>query len=170
MQKGTPSTYEYIFEEGERKSYSFQTSHGLTYAARFKASGYVFESAPVWADSAYEFFMEVADNPTRQSPPPDSLIPATVVRIFQDFFHRHGEIVLYTCETADGRGAARARKFDGWFRQFNDESFIKADRTLFDPRQNLTYQNSLLLRAGNPYRDEILAAFEALFGGLEAEK
>jgi hypothetical protein len=170
MQKDTPSPYEFRVEEGDWKNYFFLTIHRLVYAARFKPSGYVFVTNPPWADATYEFVMEVVENPLQHLPPGDEAVQTTVIRIFEDFFRSHGEVVLYTCETATGRGAARARKFDGWFRQFNDDRFVKADHALFDSKRNQTYHSSVLLRANHPQRDEILAAFEALFGGLEAEK
>lgn len=168
--KDTPTGYETAFREGEQKAYAFTTAHGVLYIARFKLSGYVFVTKPAWADLVYEFLMEVTENPGGRLPPPDELVSQTVVEIFEDFFQNHGKVVMYTCETSDGRGAARARKFDGWFRQFNDDRFVKSDHALFDPKRNQTYHNSVLLRANHPQQDEILAAFEALFGGLEAEK
>lgn len=150
--------------------YTFTTRYMVTYRVVFKPSGYLFGDV-VWADFCYEVAIRNVEGGTDpKTTPADARVVATVVGILSHFFANRERVVVYTCETADGRGAARARKFDGWFRQFNDDQFVKADRQLFDPRLKLIYQNSILLRADHPQRDEILAAFEALFGGLEAEK
>lgn len=100
--------------------------------ARFVESGYLFGEV-VWADSCYDFSIRVRENPAPEATPPDTSVPPPIAEILRLFFREQERVVLYTCETADGRGAARTRKFDSWFRHFNDESFIKADRTLFDP-------------------------------------
>jgi hypothetical protein len=149
--------------------YAFTTRYVVTYRVVFKPSGYLFGEVS-WADSCYEVLIRSVEGANPETTPSDALVVATIVDILSHFFENRVRVVVYTCETADGRGAARARKFDGWFRKFNDDRFVKADRQLFDPRLNLTYQNSILLRADHPQRDEVLAAFEALFGGLEAGK
>lgn len=150
--------------------YTFTTRYMVTYRVVFKPSGYLFGDV-VWADFCYEISVRNVEGGTDpKTTPADARVVATVVGILSHFFANRERVVVYTCETADGRGAARARKFDGWFRQFNDDRFVKADYALFDLTRNQTYHSSILLRANHPQRDEILAAFEVLFGGLEAEK
>lgn len=149
--------------------YTFTTRYAVMYRAWFKPSGYLFEEAS-WAEGCYDFSVRNTVGTDPESTPSDARVVVTILEILRHFFEQEERVVLYTCETADGRGAARARKFDGWFRQFNDDRFVKADHALFDPTRNQTYHSSILLRADHPHRDEILAAFEALFGGLEAEK
>jgi hypothetical protein len=150
--------------------FAFTTLEGVGYRVWFKPTGYLFGEV-AWAEWCYELVVQPEEVPEMQGTAgPDRRVPLTVAIILLQFFEQRDRTVLYTCETADGRGAARARKFDGWFRQFNDERFVKVDRHLRDPRLSLTYHNSIILWADHPFRTEILAAFEALFGDLESEK
>ena len=103
-------------------------------------------------------------------PPLDRQIAPTIARIFEDFLQEKEKIAVYTCETADGRHLARMRKFDAWFKDFNPDFFLKIDRFLKDDKDDVIYFNSLILRQDNPFKNEILEAFESLIGGFEDEK
>ena len=69
--------------------------------------------------------------------------------------------MLYICETADNRHLARVRKFDAWFREFNNYHFIKLDAN-FPDVNNVTYYASLIFRWDHPQRHLIMDEFEVL--------
>lgn len=85
----------------------------------------------------------------------DPAIAVTVVGICKDFFADKERILLYICETADARHLARVRKFDAWFREFNDFQFLKLDAN-FPDANNITYYVSLIFRANHPSRHVII--------------
>ncbi|MBQ0063154.1 MAG: hypothetical protein KBS94_03880 [Prevotella sp.] len=45
----------------------------------------------------------------------DSDVKDTIVAIIKEFFNQNNEILLYICDTQDGREAARSRLFIKWF-------------------------------------------------------
>ena len=81
---------------------------------------------------------------------------------------RKYKMTIYTCETADGKHQARARKFDSWFKDFNPDFFLKIDR--FIPDGDLVYYNSLIIRQDNPFKLQIIEAFEELNESFEDGK
>lgn len=93
--------------------------------------------------------------------PLDPRLPATIAAICQDFFSDKERILLYICETADTRHLARVRKFDAWFREFNDFRFLKID-TNFPDINGVVYYVSLIFRLAHPYRHTIIDEFELL--------
>lgn len=94
----------------------------------------------------------------------------TIANIFNDFFREKEKVVTYICDTADGKELARFRKFNIWFTKFNTNFFLKIDKSFYDSKQHITYYNSLIIRQDNPYKDEIIEAFDDLIGGFEEDK
>ena len=162
--------YDFDVLENEFNSHTFLTDNDIKYDVKFKPTGYIFNSNAVWTFYCYEFSIEVIVNPTGRLPPLDTKIPLTVAAIFLDFFQDKEKSVLYTCETKDGKAVARLRKFDTWFQQFNEDIFIKIDNAFYDHELKVTYYNSLIIKQLNPYKNEIIEAFENLFGGFEENK
>lgn len=102
---------------------------------------------------------------TNQRPVLDKRVAVTIANIVADFYKSQSEAVsLYVCDSSDGRQAARKRKFDEWFSYFNQTEFIKHDLPVTDAKDGITYYNSIILKADNPHRQSIIAAFDLLFG------
>jgi hypothetical protein len=101
--------------------------------------------------------------------PSDAFIPATIAAICEDFVSSKERILLYICETADARHLARVRKFDAWFREFNDFHFLKIDAN-FPDANNITYYVSLIFRLNHPGRHIIIDEFNLLAQRYDAEK
>jgi hypothetical protein len=162
--------YSFTIAENESNSHFFTTQNEIIYEVKFKPTGYIFNYSSVWAYHCYEFSIEVFSNPTARLPPIDNKIPPTIAAIFLDFFQEKEKSVLYTCETKDGKELARLRKFDTWFEQFNKDIFLKMNNATYDPELKVTYHNSLIIKQVNPYKKEIIEAFNSLFDGFEEEK
>ncbi len=163
-------SYRFIVKNDDFNTHAFSTENNIEYEVKFKPTGYIFNNNAIWTYYCYEFSIEVKSNPTGRLPPLDAKIPPTIAAIFVSFFQDKEKSVLYTCETKDGKAVARLRKFDTWFRQFNDDVFLKIDNAFYDPDLKITYYNSLIVKQLNPYKDEIIEAFGSLFGGFEEEK
>ena len=160
MQHDTPEPYPFTFTGEPTDIYTFRTVSGAVYAVRFKHTPYLFDSAPVIAEQVYELVIEQVRAPAGRSGS-DETIAVTVATICKNFFQDHERILLYICETADFRHLARVRKFDGWFRQFNDHHYLKLD-TQFPDSDGVTYFVSIIFQWGHPHLHTIIDAFENL--------
>jgi hypothetical protein len=161
--------YNFTFIGGKDNIYTFETLQFITYRVKFKPTGYLFEEY-IWSFYAYEMVIEIAENISKKVPILDQQIPATIAQIFTNFFQEKEKIAVYTCETADGKHLARVRKFNAWFKDFNPDFLLKVDRYIKDNIEEVIYFNSLILRQDNPFKTQILEAFEDLIGGFEEEK
>lgn len=163
--------YEFIRMETSdgRIVYQFTTATGVFYLVEFKPSGYIFGENVPWADACYEFSIRLRNEANRRAPYDASTAP-TIDVIFRQFFREHERIIVYICETADGRHEARIRKFDRWFEQFDCGDFLKLDRILHDGKLDVDFFISLILRKKHPRRDEISTSFNERMDEFSAEK
>ncbi|MCU0467127.1 MAG: DUF6169 family protein [Arcicella sp.] len=168
-EKDIPTPYNYKIDELDNTTYLFETNKLIGYAIKFKPTGYIFEEY-IWAVYCYEYVIEVKYNPTEIPPPFDASFSLTIATIFNDFFRDKEKVVTYICNTADGKELARFRKFNIWFNKFNTNFFLKIDKSFYDSRHNTTYYNSLIIRQDNPFKIEIIEAFEDLIGGFDEDK
>jgi Family of unknown function (DUF6169) len=151
--------YDFLFVGGLFNSYVFQTKHGITYEVTFKSSGYLFEQHTLLRENTFEFSVLVAENLTGKTPPSDRLIPATIARIFSDFFQHKEQVVVYICDTSDGRASVRNRKFNQWFDWYKGTTFIKIDMQLGEDANGQTYFTAMILRTDHPNLGEVVSTF-----------
>ncbi|QIP13053.1 hypothetical protein G8759_10650 [Spirosoma aureum] len=171
MQNTPKKGYEFIYLGGINNTYIFITSDQVVYELKFKPSSYIFGKQPPFTEFAYEFVIEVAENPLPKLPPPDECIPITLATIFNEFFTLKETVVVYICENADGRANARNRKFNQWFEQSGRAglSFVKFDYH-FGTGTEFFY-TSLIMRIDNPQMADIIISFQKLsLGYSDPEK
>lgn len=152
--------YKFLFEGGSNNSYYFETFNGCIYEIRFKPTPYLFENeSKEIRDNVFEFAILLEYNPDAKLPSKDKNIGATVVAVFIDFYQKIGNAVsIYICDSSDGKEFIRKRKFDAWFSEFNDETFVKVDEMITDKKNN-KYPISLIISKSNPFRKQIINAF-----------
>ncbi len=152
--------YNYFFEGGQNNSYFFETNEEIVYEIVFKPTPYLFELKNTEIlENTFEFSILLKYNPNTKLPSNDKTIGATVVAIFVDFYSQKSKAIsVYICESSDGKELARKRKFDQWFTEYNDETFIKVDKNLIDNNNNL-FPVSLIISKLNPFEQEIFSAF-----------
>ncbi|GAB4040776.1 DUF6169 family protein [Spirosoma gilvum] len=168
MLSGTPDPYSFTGTGSAVNIYTFRTESGAIYAVRFKPTPYLFENAPIIAEQVYELVIEQVRLPIGRTGV-DRAIAVTIAEICRDFFKNQERILLYICETSDFKQLARVRKFDGWFRQFNDHRYLKLD-TQFPDSNGITYFVSLIFRWEHPHLHTIIDAFEGLSEQYNAGK
>ncbi len=171
MQKEELSSpnYEFRFIGGSKNSYTFQTINQVTYEIVFKPTPYLFGESAIFSYFTYEFSIILVNNPMDREPPVDLKIPPTIAAIFTDFFNNAADtVVIYICDSSDGRQVFRKRKFDRWFEHYK-YSFIKIDSS-FDEADGTHYPVSLILKERNPFRNEICAQFMNIVGGFNQNK
>ncbi len=154
--------YDFIFPGGVNNTYVFVTDQQIVYELKFKPSSYIFGIQPPFTEFAFEFVIEVAENPLPKLPPPDAGIPPTLVSIFNDFFALNETVVVYVCENIDGHAKARNRKFTQWFEQTKQGklSFVKFDYR-FGTETEFFY-TSLITRIDNPRMADVVTGFQKL--------
>ncbi len=152
--------YKYYFEGGTNNSYFFETKGEIIYEIIFKPTPYLFELSQIEIiENTFEFSILLKYNPNSKLPSNDKKIGATVVAIFMDFYSRkNSAISVYICESSDGKELARKRKFDQWFQEYNDDTFVKVDKNLIDKNNN-KFPVSLIISKSNPYEEQIFKAF-----------
>lgn len=123
----------------------------------FKPSSYLFPNHPVFNKDVYEFIVRIQVNP-----PVDPLLPPTIAAIFHDFFQREGAVVVYICDSSDGRQAVRFRKFNSWYSYFEGRGTILMKIDLEFEDKDVPIYTSLILQAKHPFLPEIISAYQQL--------
>ena len=119
----------------------------------------MFEDYPVIAHTIYSFNIEVINGDLANAIT-DERIGITIAAVFKLFFRRVENVAVYVCDMSDNRARARKRKFDLWFRKYNDAAIIKEDGIAMI--ENLEIINALLIHSSNPRLSEIIFAFKDL--------
>lgn len=128
----------------------FHTRYGLTYEAGF-VEDYTF-----FDENTYQFFIvEKNGNHVLK----DSLVRKTVWAIVEVFFQENSNVLLYVCDTSDGRQATRDRLFDIWFHEYEKRGEYMHFTAKVES-DSIYYFASVILKITHPQVDEIREAFE----------
>jgi Family of unknown function (DUF6169) len=142
--------YEFEFIGGVNNSYTIVTESDVIYEIKFKPSNYLIEIDDFDNELVFEFVIEVLYKPLNVALTLDKLIGPTINKIFNNFYSLYNEsVTVYICDSSDGKQYVRKRKFDFWFSEFNDNSFVKFDDIVLDVEQNY-YPVSFILKINNP--------------------
>ncbi|GAB3046641.1 DUF6169 family protein [Spirosoma pulveris] len=154
--------HDFTFGGGPTNSYYFANGLGLTYEVMFQPSGYLFPDYPDFNGDVYEFIIRIEENILTINPPADPLLPPTIAAIFRDFFKREGAVVVYICDSSDGRQAVRFRKFNSWYSYFEGRgtTLMKIDLEFEDKEQPV--YTSLIVQARHPLLQQIIVAYQQL--------
>lgn len=131
MERGRPiEPYEYSFIGDPFNSYFFTTLDTITYEIKFIPSTEYFSAYPDLESDAFEMTISIADNPIGNRLPSDKRTAPTIFAIFEDFFLPKTQIIVFICDSSDGRAKARHRKFGLWFYNnvIQTDLLIKLDR------------------------------------------
>ena len=160
----------YEFVGGINNSYTIVTKSDVVYEIKFKPSNYLLEIEDFQNELVFEFVIEVLFKPENVALTLDKLIGPTINIIFQEFYNSYNEsVTVYICDSSDGKQFVRKRKFDHWFEDFNDNSFIKFDDIVLDADQN-EFPVSFILKKDNPKFYEILNLLTKIVGSNNEDK
>ncbi len=139
----------YRVKQVDDSVFAFTTKHGISYTASFVADVSFFD------EGVYQFFLTKTSGKKGRK---DDDISETVKVIIEEFFAHEEAVMLYICDTADGRQASRDRLFRAWFYSFEEsESFtLHTEGMMID---NVRYLSSILLRNDHPLYLQVLGAF-----------
>ncbi|QDK79235.1 hypothetical protein EXU85_11710 [Spirosoma sp. KCTC 42546] len=162
------NSYEFRFFGGEQNSYFFTTRQEIIYQIKFVPSAYLFVDYIDGHVNAFEMVIAVADNPTGGRIAYDPLTEDTIRAIFTDFFCSLDHVIVYICDSSDGREQARFRKFTSWY--YKDMDAMPADLFKMDaylPDGDRTTILSGILSTRHPYFSQFVELFKNL---SEADK
>jgi Family of unknown function (DUF6169) len=141
--------YDFELLKGTFYIYTFKTENNIEYLVKYKSTPYLFGETSIFAPHSFEMIIEVAINPTNKNPVFDSKVSRTVAAIFEDFYTKSDlHIIIYICESNDGRQDIRATKFHKWFQHFAPKNYTKYDAAFIDGKD--VYPVSLILKLNNP--------------------
>lgn len=158
--------YPFEIEGGPSNLYAFTTADEVSYEIRFVPSAYMFEGYLDNYVDGYEMIIAVADNPLGKRIPADPRTAPTISTIFYHFFEAHDQrVVIFICDSADGRHEARARKFTSWYYHDVRTHYYKFDARLPDGDTSILL--SIILHDYNEQFMKIIAVIQDLNRGIK---
>lgn len=134
-------------------AYFFSTDYGVDYKVFF------IKDENIKSDEAYQFaIVKANDLPS----PSDPKVKATVIEIILAFFERNNHVVLYICETGDGKQASRDRLFKTWFNSAAEKgTFLFVTANIKD-EEGIDNFAAIISRLDNPNLESAVHEFKLL--------
>ena len=131
------------------RDYLVETSKGHIFVIGFM------DDYSIWPTGAYQFTI---NNQSHQPSPLDQKLRETILLLIEAFFASNPDILLYICETGDGRQAFRSRLFVRWFNTYTnrDAYIMKTAEVKEGKTKNFA---AVIVQKSNPRLEEILAEF-----------
>lgn len=130
--------------------YYFKTDVGMICTITF------LDDYSIWEEGAYQF---VINNENQVPSPLDSKLRDTVFILIDAFFDENPDILLYICETGDGKQEFRSRLFMRWFNTYSgrDAYIMETAEVQEDDTKNFA---ALIVQKSNPNLKQILSDFD----------
>ncbi len=140
--------YKVWTEDG--RDYLIETYKGQIYVIGFM------DDYSIWPSGAYQFTI---NNQYNQPSPLDLKLRETILLLIEAFFTANPDILLYICETGDGRQAFRSRLFIRWFNTYagRENYVMKTAEVVEDKTRNFA---ALIVQKSNPRLNEIISEFD----------
>ena len=139
----------YKVTKEDNNIFIFKTKYGIVYSAGF------IQDTSFYKDGVYQFFLINKSHKTGRK---DENIYETVRVIIEEFFAQNESVMLYICDTTDGRQASRDRLFRAWFHSYiESESYTMCTDTM--TIDNIRYFSSILMRKDYPKLIQVLSSF-----------
>ena len=137
--------------------YYFQTKHGAIYKIGFM------NDDTIWESGAYQFII-VNENNTPS--PNDFKLRETILCIIENFFKANPEILLYLCETGDGKQTSRNRLFVRWFKEYAKKYLYYFD-TVEIEADGIENFAAIIVQKATPNLNEIVRVFNHVVNTLK---
>lgn len=139
--------------------FEFTTANGTAYLCYFLSYSEYFKNYKEIADNIYSFNVEVLKG-RNTGISSDEKIGRTIIEIVKAFLSGLENAVVYVCDTSDGKELLRKRKFDQWFKKYDDGTIIKVDGHIAVPNFNI--YNAILIHKENQKKNRFIEAFNDL--------
>lgn len=141
----------YLVEKRTSRDYIFKTEFGVTCVVNFM------DDYSVWEQGAYQF---IIGNETRQKSPNDSKLRDTIICIIEAFFDQNPDILLYICETGDGKETMRNRLFLRWLRDYVQKEKFFVEHVEIEDEGIINFA-AIIVQKTNPHLDMIINDFHS---------
>ncbi len=139
----------YRVKQVDDSVFVFVTKHGISYTVGFIPDTSFMEKG------VYQFFLTKTSGKKGRK---DDEISETVRVIIEEFFAQEESVMLYICDTTDGRQASRDRLFRIWFYSYmGSASYTMCTDTM--TIDNIRYFSSIILRSNHPMHNQVLNKF-----------
>ena len=139
--------------------FEFIIAAGIKYACYFISYAEYFKNYKEVADNIYSVNVDVIKS-SRKTVTADERTGLTIVEIVKQFLEGLENAVVYVCDNSDGRELFRKKKFDRWFRKYDDGTVIKVDGYIAVPHFNI--YNAILIHKDNPKKNRFIEVFNEL--------
>lgn len=139
----------------------FLTDLGIHYSVSFNKEDIVLGGC-----ATYQFVIRKIDEVHSQH---DSKVEQTIFAVLDEFFRSNLEIMLYMCDTSDGREGSRNRLFLTWFERCAEKGRFTI-RTASATIEGQGFFIGIVVENRNPKLKEITADFELKAEMLTADK
>lgn len=137
--------------------YYFKTEHGAIYKVGFM------DDDTIWETGAYQFLII---NENNQPSPNDPKLKETVFCIVEAFFKANPDILLYLCETGDGKQASRNRLFIKWFKEYANKHLYYFN-TVEIEADGIDNFAAIIVQKSNPELNSIINEFNNVVATLK---
>lgn len=130
--------------------YEFTTDFGVIYSVGFMPD----ES--IISKDTYQFIITNANN---KPSPKDEKVKDTILILIDEFFSIDDNVLLYICETGDGKQAMRNRLFQYWFSQYDKKTeYTFLSSSIVDEDGIVNYA-TVIIKNTNPHITEAINEF-----------
>ena len=140
--------------------FKFTTDIDINYRISFD------EDRALGGCDTYQFVIEKLDH--RRSPH-DPKVEETILAILDEFFASYQDVLIYFCDTSDGREAMRNRLFLTWFER-NAEPNRFTIRTAHAVVEGQGFYAAVIVENRNPRLADVIADFEQTAAALTEGK
>ena len=137
--------------------YYFRTKCGAIYKIGFM------DDDTIWETGAYQLIIANENHTPSLN---DSKLRETIFCIIEDFFKANPEILLYLCETGDGKQASRNRLFVRWFREYANRHLYYFDTVQMEA-DGIENFAAIIVQLTNPKLHEIVEVFNQVVNTLK---
>ena len=143
-----------FFKSG--KDYEFYTAYGAAYAVSFAHADLYFNTWHAVKDFIHRIdIIQTVTGPYNRH---DLLTGITIAEILNDFFDTDNRnIAFYICDPRDGRVRTRQRKFDYWYRLYNNNCNRIVSSII---TKSITVDTVFIFNKNNPFAYDLPAIID----------
>ena len=147
----------YLVEKRTINDYAFKTEFGVTCVVNFM------DDYSVWEEGAYQF---IIGNETQRKSPNDPKMRDTIICIIEAFFEENPDILLYVCETGDGKETMRNRLFLRWLKDYVRKEQFYIEHVEIEAEGIINFA-AIIVQKSNPRLNAIVDDFHSAIEELQ---
>ena len=151
------SAYIYPVTGDLNEGYRFVTDYGVVYRV------YFMDDYSIWDTGAYQFIIA---NENKRKSPNDPKVKETVFHLIEEFFAANPSILLYVCETGDGKESMRNRLFLRWLKEYGQRERYYVEHVVIEA-EGICHYAAIIVQQSNTRLNEIISEFHDAIDELQ---